>query len=211
MKRREILKQATLASAAAYLTPNWKNQVKSKMTPAAVKPFTFCLNTSTIRGQKQGFLKDLETASAAGYDGVEIWINALQEYSESGRSLSDLKKKIEDWNLQVEDAIGFAQWIVDDKSTRDKAIEQLKNEMDLLAQIGCKRIAAPPAGATNEPGLDLDAAAERYATILDLGKQFGVMPQLEVWGFSKNLYKISQVLYVAAESGHPDAHILPDV
>ena len=211
MKRREILKNLAIAGTTAHLTPSWKTGGSTKHQTAKEVPFTFCLNTSTIRGQKQGLLKDLETTANAGYDGVEIWINALQGYIDDGGSLTDLKKKIDDWGLTVEDAIGFAQWIVDDKIIRDKAIEQLKKEMDLLAQIGCKRIAAPPAGATNESGLDLDAAAERYARILDLGKEFGVMPQLEVWGFSKNLFKISQVLYVTAECGHPDAHILPDI
>lgn len=209
MKRRDLLTNLTVTSAAAYLSPSW--QTRNSKASSDVKPFRFCLNTSTIRGQKQGFLKDLETASMAGYDGVEIWINALQGYVEEGGSLNDLNKKIEDWGLTVEDAIGFAQWIVDDNTTREKALEQLKTEMDLLAQVGCKRIAAPPAGATNEAGLNLDAAAERYAVIIDLGKQFGVMPQLEVWGFSKNLHKISQVLYVTAECGHPDARILPDI
>jgi sugar phosphate isomerase/epimerase len=32
-----------------------------------------------------------------------------------------------------------------------------------------------------------------------------------VWGFSKNLSKLSEVLYVAAASQHPDACVLPDV
>lgn len=209
MKRREILKSMAVTSGAAYVLPSWKSSRRETENKTA--PFTYSLNTSTIRGQKQGLLKDLETASQAGYDGVEIWINALQAYLDEGGSLTDLKKKIDDWGLTVEDTIGFAQWIVDDPSVRNQAIEQLKREMDLLAQLGCKRIAAPPAGATNEAGLDLDAAAERYHTILEVGVQHGVMPQLEVWGFSKNLHKISQVLYVAAECGHPGAKILPDI
>jgi 2-keto-myo-inositol isomerase len=39
----------------------------------------------------------------------------------------------------------------------------------------------------------------------------GVTPQLELWGFSKNLHLFGETLLVAAESGHPDAIILPDV
>jgi 2-keto-myo-inositol isomerase len=208
MNRREILRSIPAASATAFVLPSWKSIREEKKKTV---PFRYCLNTSTIRGQKQGLLKDLETASKAGYDGVEIWINALQTYAEEGGSISDLKKRLDDWGLTVEDAIGFAQWIVDDTSVRNQAIEQLRKEMDLLARLGCQRIAAPPAGATNEAGLNLDAAAERYHKILELGVQQGVMPQLEVWGFSRNLHKISQVLYVAAECGHPGARILPDI
>ena len=207
MKRRSILKNIVLGASTASLAPSWISPKASKKT----KPFSYCLNTSTLRGQEQGIVKDLETAAAAGYDGVEIWLNALQKYLDEGGSLSDLHKRIQDLGVTIEDAIGFAQWIVDDSMVREKAIEQLKKEMGMLAQLGCRRIAAPPAGATNEAGLDLDAAGERYATALDVGVMEGVIPQLEVWGFSKNLHKISQVLYVAGESGHPAARILPDI
>ncbi len=209
MIRRQLLKNLTITATGVGISSMVRKETHIQPTPK--KPFTFCLNTSTIRGQKQGLVKDLETASDAGYDGVEIWISDLQDYIEQGGTLQDLKMRLEDLDLTVEDAIGFAQWIVDDDHVRTQAHEQLKREMDLLAGIGCARIAAPPAGATKEGGLDLDAAAERYAAVLDLGVKHGVIPQLEVWGFSNNLHKISQVLYVAAESGHAAARILPDV
>ncbi len=82
--------------------------------------------------------------------------------------------------------------------------------MDQLAMIGCKRTAAPPAGATDTPGLDLRKAAERYRAILELGDQTGVVPQLELWGFSANLNKLADVMFVALESGHPKARVLLD-
>jgi sugar phosphate isomerase/epimerase len=83
--------------------------------------------------------------------------------------------------------------------------------MDLVAQIGGKRLAAPPSGATNTPGLDLAKAAERYRALLELGDQMGVVPQLELWGFSKNLNRLGACAYVVIESGHPKACMLPDI
>ncbi len=58
--------------------------------------------------------------------------------------------------------------------------------MEMLAQIGCKRVAAPPAGATDTVVIDLKKVAERYMAILDVGTKPGVVPHLEMWGFSKN-------------------------
>ncbi len=83
--------------------------------------------------------------------------------------------------------------------------------MEQLAAIGCKRTAAPPMGATKEPGLSLQKAAERYRIVLELGQQTGVTPHLELWGFSKNLGRLSEVIYVAVESGHPSAKVLLDI
>ncbi|MFW5774477.1 MAG: sugar phosphate isomerase/epimerase family protein, partial [Tangfeifania sp.] len=117
----------------------------------------------------------------------------------------------EDLGLTIENAIGFAQWAVDDAATRNAGMEQMKREMEMLAQIGCKRIAAPPAGATSPPLLDLFEVAKHYRQVLELGDQTGVLPQLEIWGASANLNHISQALFVASATGHPKACILPDV
>jgi sugar phosphate isomerase/epimerase len=87
----------------------------------------------------------------------------------------------------------------------------MKREMNLLAEIGCKRTAAPPMGATESAPIELKRVAERYRAVLELGEQTGVMPQLEMWGFSKNLNRVSDVLYVAAESAHPSSRLLLDV
>ncbi|MEZ6048786.1 MAG: sugar phosphate isomerase/epimerase [Planctomycetaceae bacterium] len=46
---------------------------------------------------------------------------------------------------------------------------------------------------------------------MDIGAEFGIVPQLEVWGFSKNLSRVGESTFVAMESGHPDACLLPDV
>jgi 2-keto-myo-inositol isomerase len=186
-------------------------EVTVQKSDHSVSAFTYCLNTSTIREQKLGLIQEIETAAEAGYDGIEVWIPTMQTFMEGGGKLADVKKLSEDLGIKIENAIGFAPWIVDDDATRAKAFEQAKREMDTLAQIGCPRLAAPPAGATQEPGLDLLAAADRYAQLLELGETMGVIPQLEVWGFSANLHRLGQTTYVAMESGHPKARILPDI
>ncbi len=85
--------------------------------------------------------------------------------------------------------------------------------MTQLAEIGCKRIATPPIGAhtPDAPTMSLPLIAERYRAILDMGVQLGVVPQLELWGFARNLNRLSDVMYVAIESGHPAARVLLDI
>ena len=210
--RRRLLTGLGALAGAVLLPVESSAALASEKTgrSTADKAFSYCLNTSTIMGQQLGLVRELEVAAEAGYDGIEIWINSLNRYVEEGGTLRDLKRRIADLGIRVENAIGFAQWIVDDNDTRSRALEQAKREMDLLAQIGCHRLAAPPAGATDVAGLDLMRAAERYRALLELGEAMEVMPQLEVWGFSQNLSRLGQVLFVAAEAGHPGARILPD-
>lgn len=175
--------------------------------------FRYCLNTSTIREQKLGIEKEVDVAAAAGYDAIEPWIPTLREFVEKGGKLSDLRKRISDHGLTVESAIGFAQWIVDDESQRKAGLEEAKRDMDMLREIGGIRIAAPPVGAHggDSPKIDLFAAADRFRALLEVGDQTGVVPQLEVWGFSKNLSRLGEVAFVVAETGHPKACLLLDV
>ena len=171
----------------------------------------YSLNTSTIRGQKVGLAREVEIAAEAGYDAIEPWTGTINEFVKNGGSLKDLGKKIRDLGLTVESAIGFARWIVDDDDERAKGFEEAKRDMDSLQQLGGKRIAAPPVGAHDKGPVDLLKAADRYRQLCELGRQFGIVPEVEVWGFSKALSRLGETAFVALESAHPDATILPDI
>lgn len=208
MNRRQLL-QLMGTCAGVSLLPHVSQSAIA--TPDRKASFQYCLNMATIRGHKLGFAKELEVASKAGFPSVEIWMDSFQTYLKNGGTLAGARRLLSDLGIVAENAIGFAEWIVDDEARRKKAVAQLKQEMEQLAAIGCRRIAAPPMGATQEPGLSLQKAAERYRAILELGEQTGVVPHLELWGFSKNLSRLSEVMYVAIESGHPSARILLDI
>jgi len=211
MTRRQMLAAGMLGVAVAG--PDRANGAESaaKGGARAAAPFRFCLNTGTIRGYKLGLEKEIEIAAKAGYDAIEPWMDNVNNFVKGGGSLADLKKRIADAGLTVENAIGFPNWVVDDDARRAQGVEQMKRDMATVAELGGKRIAAPPAGANSAPGLDLKKAAERYRAILDLGDQSGVTPVLELWGSSKNLSRLSEGAFVALESGHPKASLLADV
>jgi len=173
--------------------------------------FRYCLNTSTIGGQKLGLLEDLDVAANAGYEGVEPWIRKITAWLDEGGTLPELKQRIADLGLTVESAIDFAPWIIDDPEERRQALETARKSMDILAQIGGKRIAAPPSGATKGEQMDLLVIAERYRALLELGDETGIVPELEIWGHSVNLSRLGFSACAAIETGHPKACLLPDV
>src|SRR5437867_4672129 len=212
LSRRAALAKAGLLMAGAVLGEKAAAQSPSdRARKPTGQAFRYCLNTATIGGQKVGLAKEIEVAAKAGYDAIEPWVDAIQRHVESGGTLADLKKQIGDSGLTVESAIGFPEWIVEDDARRAKGMERAKREMDLIAQIGGKRFAAPPAGATDLPKLDLMKAAERYRALLEAGEQIGLVPQLELWGSSKNLGRLGECICVAMETGHRNACVLADV
>jgi 2-keto-myo-inositol isomerase len=214
LSRRSALGRTGVLLGAAAFGSNFIGAAAQGSEPTSKtdsKPFLFCLNTATIRGQKLGIVKEIEVAAKAGYDAIEPWVDSVEQFTKAGGSLSDLRKRISDLGLTVEGAIGFPEWIVDDDARRARGMEQAKREMDLVAQIGAKRFASPPAGATDLPKLDLLKAAERYLALLEAGQNSGLVPELELWGFSKNLNHLGECVAVAMETGHPNACVLADV
>lgn len=204
--RREALAAIGVTSAVALLPITAYSKGRKQNSS-----FRYCLNTSTISGQKPGIEKYVKIAGDAGYDGIEVWIRDLKEYTEAGNSLDALRKLIEDQGLKVEDAIGFAPWLGAGEEGKKAGFDQMREEMYMVKEIGGTRIAAPPAGLSGDQPLDLFKAGERYRELLDLGRETGVMPQLEFWGSSPVLYQMGQVLMMAAVANDPDARILPDV
>ena len=216
--RRRFVSSAVLSGVGLTLSGS-NTGLAASMASAApgirktVDGFRFSLNTSTIREPKLGIEREVDIAGLAGYDAIEPWVPTLREFVSGGGKLADLGKRISDAGLTVESAIGFAQWIVDDEKRRKEALEEAKRDMDMLREIGGIRIAAPPVGAHqgDSPKIELQVVAERFRALLEVGDQTGVVPQLEIWGFSKNLSRLGEVMYVVGESGHPKACLLLDI
>lgn len=206
LNRRNLLKLSGTAAATALLPG-----IGKASAPPAKGPFRFCLNTSTIRGQNPGLLHAIEIAAKAGYDGMELWINDITDYLKQGNSIQFLAKFISAKNIVVENGISFTQWMVDDTDKRKAALAELEEEMKMMAVLGCRRIAAPPAGVDKDKPIDFQKAGERYHEILALGRKYQVMPQLEFWGASGTLYNFGQALAIAAAANDRDARILPDI
>ena len=171
----------------------------------------YCLNTSTLRGQKLTVAEEIKIASEVGYDAIEPWIRELDEHVKAGGSLEKLGQEIRDRKLTIESAIGFFEWAVDDDTRRHKAFDEARRNMEMVRALGGKRLAAPPVGLTNTTGVDLLRVAERYRALLELGDELGVVPEVELWGPSKTLHTLGEAALVAIESGHKSACILPDV
>ena len=205
----DLTRRQWLAGATALTGTSLAPAAPAETDPK--KPFRFMFNTATIMGQSLSLPDQIEVAAKAGYDAIEPWTRDIDLYVKSGKSLSDLAKRIRDRGLKVESAIGFAEWLVDDDTKRKKGLEQAKRDMDRVKQLGGGRIAAPPAGATNVADLAPMKAAARYRALCMVGERAGVAPQLEVWGFSKSLSRLAEVTQVAIESDHPLACILADV
>ncbi|GIW99214.1 MAG: xylose isomerase [Pirellulaceae bacterium] len=214
ISRRQLLLGASTAIVSSGLVdfsaPSTSAAVP-KSLPANPAVWRYCLNTSTINGSSLSVEQQISLTAEAGFDGIELWLRDIQRFVEQGGKLSELRRMLDDSGLTLESAIAFGAWIAEDEARRREGLEQCRRDMETLRELGGTRIAAPPAGATQGEKLSLDAIAERYATLLEVGRSVGVVPMLELWGFSVNLATLPEILYVAAAANDADACLLLDV
>jgi sugar phosphate isomerase/epimerase len=171
-------------------------------------PIRISLNVSTIRPYKLPVDQQIDVCGKAGYDGIELWTSDIQAYLDGGGSLATLATQLKNNNLVLENIIGFAQWASDDQNRREAGLQQMRREMEITAALGGKYIAAPLSGV-NRLESSLDEYAERFLRVIETGKAPGVTPLLELWG-SGALSKLSDAVYIAIATGHPDANLLLD-
>lgn len=211
MPRRTFLRGAASALAFAGCLPHLGEAAAPPANPPEDPSMAFriALNTSTLRGFQLPIEEQIRVAAAAGYQGIEPWLSDVDAFTAKGGRLDDLRRQLADAGLQLAGAIAFWKWADADAAARAQGLELARREMATIAALGGSCAAAPPLG--NVAGVSLDAFAERYAALCELGQAAGVTPLLELWGHSPKLSTLAEVLYVAAASGRAEAQVLLDV
>lgn len=171
-------------------------------------PFRTALNTSTLLPFKLSVPEQVRIAAAAGFAGIELWVPDLEAYLATGGTLPELRTAIADAGIAVVNAIAFFPWADADDGTRERGLAQAEREMRMLAELGCVAVAAPPFGDVTT--VSLTAMAGHFARLAELARRIGIEPYLEFWGRAHTLSRLSEAIYVAMESGLPDAKVLID-
>jgi 2-keto-myo-inositol isomerase len=173
-----------------------------------VFPFKTALNTSTLMPFSLNVIEQVKIAADAGYEGIELWMRDIEFYLDNGGTVQELKAVLHDLNIELVNVIAFFKWADADTAIRHEALIQATKEMQLLAQIGCKYIAAPPFG--DVAGVELDEMANYFEQLVKIGEEIGVEPILEFWGKAKKLSTIHEALYILGVSKVEHAKVLLD-
>ncbi len=172
-------------------------------------PFRISMNTSTLQAYELPADEQIKLVAGAGFDGIEMWVRDIRSYIDDGGTPEELRELLASNDLRLENMIGFSEWISDDANAREEALDILGSDMEMIAAMGGKYIAAPVQGIESIDRSKFDDYARRCRVILELGEETGVIPILEVWGTGA-LNQVSDCAHIAIGSGHPDATMLFD-
>ncbi|MGL6226188.1 MAG: sugar phosphate isomerase/epimerase family protein [Thermoguttaceae bacterium] len=205
------LTNSACSACSACANPGVTTPTKSEKRQLVKKPFQTALNFGTLIGFDLSLEREIDIAAQAGYEGIEPWSLGLDRFIEKGGKIADLRKRIDDHGLQVTTCNMFYPWIVEDPGIRAKGIEQMKRYMDYAAELGGTRITATSVGASEHRLDDFAVLGGRYRTILEIGEQRGVLPQLEMCAGTQTLNCLADLFAVAIHAGHPKTEFLLDV
>ena len=170
----------------------------------SVPRFRYCLNASTIATTP--ILRQIEVAAAAGYAAIELWHDHIDTHLETGGTLAEIRRAIDDSGLKIPTTIYLAGWFQPAGPEHEVALTEVRRRLEQAAAVGAEfSIAGPPPGIA-----DRELGARHYAELLELGRLYGVKPAFEYLGFVDDINSIDDAIDIIQRSGHPDATIVVD-
>ncbi len=164
----------------------------------------FCLNTSTIKPQP--LLDKIRIAAAAGYDGVELWINDIYEHIGRGGAVKDVEKALADHGLRVPCMIAVQNWGDTIGPDFIAALEEARRRMEMAARMGSPVVVCTPP----REHCPLVQLAERYRELLRIGRDLGIKAAFEYISFFASATSLNQAWEVVQETGEDDATLILD-
>ncbi len=166
--------------------------------------FKYSLNSSTIKPTP--ILEKIRIAAEAGYEGIELWHADIDLHLESGGTVEEIRKVVDDHQLVVPTTVMLKGWCEPDGPADVQGMDECRRKMEHAVIVGARHaVAGPP-----HHGVDFELAAQRYGRLLDLGLELGVRPAMEYLGFAQEVNSIADALRIMEGSGHPEATIVLD-
>ncbi|UCD58001.1 MAG: sugar phosphate isomerase/epimerase, partial [Candidatus Hydrogenedentota bacterium] len=77
LSRRQLLSGAGAALSVGLTTRTTATEAMNSDSSRPTVPFSYCFNTSTIRGQNLSLDKEVEITAKAGYQAIEPWVDRI--------------------------------------------------------------------------------------------------------------------------------------
>ncbi len=205
MKRRDFIQLSSIAGLAVA-TGN-ACQPSAEKFQHGKSHWPVCLNTSTIRPSTLD--QKIKAAVESGYDGIELWINELEEYEKTGGNLKELGQQIRESGLFIPNIIGLWGCMPMAETEWQESLPATRERMRRSAEVGSKHVAAIP--LPDVADFDLITGVKRYRELLKIAREeYGIIAAFEFVGFFKGISRLGQAAAIALDTDDPDACIIMD-
>ncbi len=166
--------------------------------------FRYSLNASTIRTTP--LLEKISVTAEAGYEGIELWFDEVEEFLATGGTLETISAEIEESGLAIPTMIMLRDWWSASEEEYPAVFETCLKRIRIAAELGAEYVIACP----HREVPDYDLGGLRYRQLLEAGIKAGAKPAVEFLGFVEAVTKIEDALQVVEKSGHSQATLVLD-
>lgn len=166
--------------------------------------FLYSLNASTIRTTP--LLDKIRVTAEAGYRGIELWFDEIEEFVAKGGQLERVADAIQESGLAVPTMIMLRDWWSASAEEYPSVFERCLERIKLAAELKAEFVIACP----HREKPDYDLGAQRYREMLEAGIEAGAKPAVEFLGFVEDVTKIEDALRIVEQSDHPQATLVLD-
>ena len=179
------------------------------------------LSLSPVTISQCPFEVAFRVAAEAGFEGIGVRYNQLEEFLERGHGVKDVIGLARQHDLQLTEMAFLAEWQfhaglpvicrrqrsggADEEAGRLR--ERLRLFLERCAELECLNATAVP--AIREAG-PLEQAAEDFATLCDLARPYGVRMCLEFMGPAVQVRDLSTGWRIVATANRPNGGLLID-
>jgi 2-keto-myo-inositol isomerase len=118
-----------------------------------------------------------------------------------------LKRALGEAGIRVVSMIALHGWITSEGLEHQRVLEDCRHRMSQAAELGSPYIVASPPREV----VDLSRAVTRFAELLALGSEFGVIPSMEFLGFVDGVKNVATAWEIASGTGDARATVVADV
>tara|TARA_R110002111_G_scaffold262694_1_gene340096 strand:+ start:5493 stop:6308 length:816 start_codon:yes stop_codon:yes gene_type:complete len=166
--------------------------------------FLYSLNASTIRTTP--LLDKIRIAAEAGYRGIELWFDEVEEFLAQGGELERISAVIQESGLAIPTMIMLRDWWSATPEEYPAVFDACLQRIRLAAKLGAEYVICCP----HREIPDYDLGAQRYRELLEAGIKAGAKPAVEFLGFVEAVTRIEDALQIVEKSGHPQATLVLD-
>ena len=164
----------------------------------------YCLNTSTIKPVP--LLEKIRLVGEAGFDGIELWLNDVWEFVARGGEVSQVTAALEEQGLMVPSVIAMRQWGDFEGWEHNLVLDEARRRFALGARLGAPFIVATPPLEKE----DTAHLPSRYAELLQIGREEGILPTFEYISFFKSVHTLEGAWDIVQKADDPDATLILD-
>ncbi|MGQ9629546.1 MAG: sugar phosphate isomerase/epimerase family protein [bacterium] len=166
-----------------------------------------CLNEATT--MTSTFEEDVKAYGAAGFRGIELWLEKLDKYLKS-HSLEEAKALLDDRGLDVASACAQGDLMLTSGAKRKEVLKEFERKLKICQTLGCPVIITVTDFPSEVKAEDYEKGVGNIREAASIAERYGVSLALELIKGAKFLGSLSTAVEMAEEVNRKNVGVVLD-